>query len=104
MSSLLINTTMKYLTLPSDDVRRLTFYLAMEEHAAGIIRNHEGVDELFFMWRVRPTVIFGRNQLIDSEVNIDYCKRQNIEFYRRKNGGGCVYAGLCRHGHNNEWR
>lgn len=39
-------------------------------------------------------MIFGRNQLIDSEVNVDYCKRHNIEYYRRKSGGGCVYADM----------
>ena len=39
-----------------------------------------------------PTVIFGRNQLIDNEVNLDYCREHNIAVYRRKSGGGCVYA------------
>ena len=29
---------MKYLKLPDDNVRRLTFYLAMEEHAAQILK------------------------------------------------------------------
>ncbi|MFA7075139.1 MAG: lipoate protein ligase C-terminal domain-containing protein, partial [Candidatus Izemoplasmatales bacterium] len=37
-------------------------------------------------------VIFGRNQLIDNEVNLKYVRDNNIEFYRRKSGGGCVYA------------
>lgn len=64
---------MKYLKLPDNHVRRLTFYLAMEEYAAQLLKNEEGIDELFFTWRVRPTVIFGRNQLIDSEVNVAYC-------------------------------
>ena len=85
---------MKYLKLPEKRVRRLTFYLAMEEHAAHMIKADESLDELFFMWRVKPTVIFGRNQLIDSEVNVDYCKTHGIEYYRRKSGGGCVYADM----------
>lgn len=85
---------MKYLQLPDDEVRRLTFYLAMEEHAAHLLMNNESIDELFFMWRVKPTVIFGRNQLIDSEVNVAYCKEHGIEYYRRKSGGGCVYADM----------
>ena len=29
---------MKYLKLPDNKVRRLTFYLAMEEHAAQILK------------------------------------------------------------------
>ena len=65
--------TMKYLKLPNDKMRRLTFYLAMEEHAAQLLKDDKSIDELFFSWRVRSTVVFGRNQLIDSEVNVAYC-------------------------------
>lgn len=85
---------MKYLQLPYDEVRRLTFYLAMEEYAAQLLKDDKSIDELFFTWRVKPTVIFGRNQLIDSEVNVAYCKEHSIEYYRRKSGGGCVYADM----------
>lgn len=85
---------MKYLQLPYDEVRRLTFYLAMEEQAAQMLKEDKSIDELFFTWRVKPTVIFGRNQLIDSEVNVAYCKANGIEYYRRKSGGGCVYADM----------
>lgn len=80
--------SMKHLTLCSNTERRLTFYLAMEEYAA----RHLPADDYFFMWQVEPTVIFGRNQLIQSEVNLDYCREHNIQTYRRKSGGGCVYA------------
>ena len=79
---------MKYLSLPDNATRILPFYLAMEEHAAHII----GEEDLFFMWQVDPTVIFGRNQLMASEVNVDYCREHGIAFYRRRSGGGCVYA------------
>lgn len=51
-------------------------------------------DEYFFMWQVQPTVIFGRNQLIENEVNIDYCRNHHINTFRRKSGGGCVYADM----------
>lgn len=80
---------MTYITLPFDDVRRLSFYLAMEEYVA---RNLPLEDDLFFFWQVKPTVIFGRNQVIENEVNLDYCRQHGIQFYRRKSGGGCVYA------------
>ena len=79
---------MKYLLLPDDATRILPFYLAMEEYAARIMAD----DDIFFMWQPNPTVIFGRNQLIDNEVNLDYCKEHGIAVYRRKSGGGCVYA------------
>ena len=60
---------MKYLLLPNDATRILPFYLAMEEYAARIMAD----EDIFFMWQPDPTVIFGRNQLIDSEVNVAYC-------------------------------
>ena len=82
---------MTHLVLPSDDVRRLSFYLAMEEYAA---RHLPLEDDLFFLWQVEPTVIFGRNQVIENEVNLDYCRQHGIQFYRRKSGGGCVYADM----------
>jgi len=78
-------------TLPFNQTRRLSFYLAMEEYVARHL-NHD--DDCFFMWQVNPSVIFGRNQLIEKEVNIDYCKKHHIEMYRRKSGGGCVYADM----------
>jgi lipoic acid synthetase/lipoate-protein ligase A len=68
---------------------RLAFYLAMEELLA---RRFSG--EYFFMWQVEPTVIFGRNQIIDAEVNLDYCRREGIDTCRRKSGGGCVFADM----------
>lgn len=81
---------MKYVILPHADERRLSFYLAMEEYVA----RHCSDDDLFFMWQVHPSVIFGRNQLLENEVNVDYCKQHHIEMYRRKSGGGCVYADM----------
>lgn len=79
---------MIYIALPDDKVRRLSFYLAMEEYIAHNIDE----DECFYMWQVNPTVIFGRNQLMENEVNLDYVRVNGIETYRRKSGGGCVYA------------
>lgn len=83
---------MIYIALPEKRMRRPSFYLAMEEHIA---RTKNICDDCFFMWQVQPSVIFGRNQLIEDEVNLSYCKEHNIEIYRRKSGGGCVYADLA---------
>ncbi len=79
---------MIYVALPFEEQRSLPFYLAMEEYVARALP----ASDYFFMWQVSPTVIFGRNQLFESEVNIEYCKANGIEMYRRKSGGGCVYA------------
>lgn len=66
--------------------RRLVYYLAMEEYAA------EHFDDAFFIWQVDPTVIFGRNQDMNAEVDVTYCMEHGIQMYRRKSGGGCVFA------------
>ncbi len=39
-------------------------------------------------------MIFGRNPLIENEVNLPYCREHGISTYRRKNGGGCVFADM----------
>ena len=81
---------MKYIALPEEKTRRLSFYLAMEEYVA----YHIDEQDSFFMWQVEPSVIFGRNQLIENEVNIPFCRERGIKTYRRKSGGGCVYADM----------
>ena len=81
---------MKYITLPFSGVRRLSFYLAMEEFVARRLDE----PDCFFMWQVAPSVIFGRNQIVENEVNLDYCREHAISVYRRKSGGGCVYADM----------
>ena len=81
---------MKYIALPHKEERRLSFYLAMEEYVA----RHSDEPEGFFMWQVAPSVIFGRNQVVENEVNVDYCREHGISLYRRKSGGGCVYADM----------
>lgn len=82
--------SLTYVDLPVKEPRLLSFYLAMEEYVA---RRMPAAD-YFFMWQVQPTVIFGRNQLIENEVNLDYCRSHGIRTFRRKSGGGCVYADM----------
>lgn len=81
---------MRYVLLPDNRQRTLAFYLSMEEYVA----RHPEMGDCFFMWQVTPSVIFGRHQDIMAEVNIDYCRDHLINIYRRKSGGGCVYADM----------
>lgn len=85
---------MTYISVP-DKERRLVFYLAMEEYVAAHLHTilaDRADKEAFFMWQVSPTVIFGRNQVMEAEVNIPYCKDHGVNLFRRKSGGGCVYS------------
>ncbi len=81
---------MKHPVLPTDEQHPLPFYLAMEEWVA----RHLPPDDYFFVWRVNPTVICGRNQDIEKEVNLPYCHSNGINIVRRRSGGGCVYADM----------
>ncbi len=81
---------MDLVRLQSDSKHRLPFYLAMEEYLA---RNYND-REFFFMWQVDPTVIVGRNQMIEKEVNVEYCRDNNVDICRRKSGGGAVVADM----------
>ena len=81
---------MEYISLPDSQIRPLSFYLAMEAYVA----QHLGQTDAFFMWQVEPSVIYGRNQVEENEVNMDYCREHGIQVYRRKSGGGCVYADM----------
>lgn len=77
---------MNYIFLPCKSTQRLVYYLAAEEFVAAC-----GI-EGFFCWRTDPCVIFGRNQDMESEVNVPYCESNGIAMWRRKSGGGCVYS------------
>ena len=86
-----------HIALPDNEQKLLVFYLAMEEYIAKnldkILQPGEnGSREAFFIWQVPPTVIFGRNQVMEAEVNLAYCKEHSINLFRRKSGGGCVYS------------
>lgn len=69
--------------------RPLPFFLAAEEYLA-----RSGRDDCLFLWQVSPTVIAGRNQDMESEVDMDFCRAEGIDICRRKSGGGCVYADM----------
>ena len=91
-----------FIHLPAN--KRLVWYLAAEEYFAKNIHSllqrycsgHENKNQdiygIFFTWIVPPTVIFGRHQVMQNEVNVAFCQTNGIAMYRRKSGGGCVYA------------
>lgn len=79
---------MTHLLVP--DNRPLTFYLATEEFLAD--QAQPDGEELFFTWSVDPTVIIGRHQVLENEVDLPYCHKNGIQIVRRKSGGGAVYS------------
>ena len=54
-----------------------------------------GPDEpVFYLWRNRPSVIVGFNQVAENEVNLNYLREHGILLVRRVTGGGAVYHDL----------
>ncbi len=62
-------------------------YLAMEIDMVKTIQ-----EPTVFTWVVSPTVIYGRHQCAEAEVNEAYCHAHGIAVVQRQSGGGCVYA------------
>ena len=41
---------------------------------------------------IDKSIIIGKNQLLEGEVNINFTKKNSIPIYRRPSGGGAIYA------------
>ena len=65
----------------------LAEYLQIEQDLVKEIK-----EPTLFTWIVQPTVIYGRHQSAEVEVNEEYCREHGIAVVQRKSGGGCVYA------------
>ena len=50
--------------------------------------------DYLFCWQIEPSVVFGRNQVMANEVDTAYCRNNGIGMFRRKSGGGCIYADM----------
>jgi lipoate-protein ligase A len=48
-------------------------------------------EDVLLLYVNRPSVIVGRHQQIEAEVDVAYCRRHGIEIVRRISGGGAVY-------------
>lgn len=78
-----------FVEIPSTEKpQRAAFYLATEEYLA----TNYPLDNYFFIWQTLPTVVIGRHQVLEQEVNLEFCKQRNIDIIRRKSGGGCIYS------------
>ena len=65
------------------------FNLAAEEY---VVKNFS--DNLFMLWRNRPSIIVGNHQNTLAEINYEYVKENNIDVVRRLSGGGAVFHDL----------
>ena len=60
---------MKVIDLRKYGQNEISFYLALEEL---IVENFE--EDVFFLWDIASSIVIGRHQLINSEVNLALLK------------------------------
>jgi lipoate---protein ligase len=54
----------------------------------------ESNDNILLLYINEPSVIIGFNQVVQNEVDIDFCRDHRIKIIRRISGGGAVYHDL----------
>lgn len=65
------------------------FNLATEEF---LLKN--STEEVFMLWRSLPSVVIGKHQNTNAEINCRYVRENNIKLARRLSGGGTVVHDL----------
>lgn len=80
--------------IPENATGNDPYYNLALEHAILDLHNINNFQSTIRFWRNSKTVILGRNQDINGEINIDYCSRNKINIARRMSGGGAVYQDL----------
>lgn len=75
-----------------DDKKTDDLYLnlAIEEVLIDLLVNSP-YDFIIRFWRNPKSVVLGRGQVLEREINVRYCNKHGIEIGRRISGGGAVY-------------
>ncbi len=79
---------MYYVIMPKHDIRE---NLATEQY---LMNNKQFAEPLLLFYYEAPSVIIGRNQNAQEELNLDYIQQHNVTVTRRTSGGGAVYHDL----------
>jgi len=81
---------MKFRLIPLREFDAYT-NMALDEAICESIQNDESIPVIrFYTWKP-SAVSIGYFQGLKNEVNIDECKKQNVDVVRRRTGGGAVY-------------
>lgn len=67
------------------------FNISLEEFC---FKNLTQFDKIFILWINEPSIIVGKNQNTQAEINEKYVNDNNIHVVRRISGGGAVYHDL----------
>lgn len=74
--------------LDNEDVLDQAYNFAMEEYALRFLDENE---TYFMFYRMKPTIIVGKNQNTLEEINQTFVERHHVDVLRRLSGGGGVY-------------
>ena len=80
---------MLYIDTKTNTNNHCGFYFGLEEY---LIKDYDYKSDIFLLWRVEPTVMIGRHQITNVEIDNDFVKDNNIHVVRRNSGGGAVYT------------
>ncbi|MDD4777953.1 MAG: lipoate--protein ligase [Fermentimonas sp.] len=67
------------------------FNISLEEYC---FKNLTKYDKIFILWINEPSIILGKNQNTQAEINEKYVQENGIHVVRRISGGGAVYHDL----------
>lgn len=65
------------------------FNLSAEEY---LLKNKN--EDIIMLWQNEPSIIIGKNQHLESEINEEFVKEKKLKVVRRLSGGGAVYHDL----------
>ena len=81
---------LKAIDLKKYGINDLSFYLAIEEY----LINQNSSDDYFFLWNIDKSIIIGKNQVLENELNLAEIDKIGAKIYRRPSGGGAIFADL----------
>lgn len=74
---------MRFINSPETDIY---FHLAAEEYLL-----KQSTEDVFMLWQDVASVVVGKHQRVQAEVNPDFVREKHIPVARRFSGGGAVY-------------
>ena len=80
---------MLYINTSRNTRKTCDFYFGLEEY---LIKDYKHTGDIFLLWNVSKTVMIGRHQITDIEIDKTFVKENDISIVRRNSGGGAVYT------------
>ena len=80
---------MLYIDTKHNENNHCGFYFGLEEY---LVKDYDYKSDIFLLWSVEPSVMIGRLQVTDLEIDNEFIKENNIHVVRRNSGGGAVYT------------